>query len=72
MAVVNDLEKGKYQLVDLNTEDVGDWEPSYDTTLWQKKRVLNLFIQKVKQIDGEGKASVGTSPVQVLEWKPVL
>jgi hypothetical protein len=32
--------------------------------------MLNLFVQKVVQIDGEGKANVAPTPVQVFEWAP--
>ncbi|MDN3587583.1 BNR repeat-containing protein [Pedobacter aquatilis] len=59
-----------WKLKDLTTTCVGDWEPSYDTELWKDKRILNLFIQKVTQIDGEGKADIEPSAVQVLKWMP--
>ena len=70
---MNENIKGKDWIIrDLTETEVGDWEPSYDTELWKKRSILNLFIQKVTQVDGEGKASVGASAVQVLEWKPKL
>lgn len=70
MAITDDLVKSKWKVKDLTTVPVGSWEPSYDTELWKDKKVLDLFVQKVVQVDGEGKAAVPPQPVQVLEWKP--
>lgn len=70
IAVNKNISGTNWQVSDLTTESVGDWEPSYDTERWNKKSILNLFIQKVVQVDGEGKANAGSTPVQLLEWKP--
>ena len=56
--------------MDLAAVDLGSWEPTYDTELWKEKRLMNLFVQKVVQVDSEGKADIPPQPVQVLEWKP--
>ncbi|HEY9195616.1 MAG TPA: BNR repeat-containing protein, partial [Mucilaginibacter sp.] len=69
-AVTSDLNSGRWQISDLSTDAVGAWEPTFDTELWRDKKVLNLFVQKVVQVDGEGKADVTPEPVEVLEWKP--
>lgn len=69
VAVNTDLTANKWQIRDLTTTTVGSWEPSYDTELWKNKGVLNLFVQRVVQVDGEGKAEVKPTPVQVLEYK---
>ena len=69
IAVINDLNSDKWQISDLSTESVGAWEPTYDIGLWQDKKVLDLFVQKVVQIDGEGRANIPPQPVQVLELK---
>ncbi|UKT63684.1 BNR repeat-containing protein [Pedobacter mucosus] len=61
-----------WKVSDLTTESVGDWEPTYDTERWNKNKILNLFVQKVIQVDGEGKTNAGPSLIQVLEWKPDL
>lgn len=58
----------KWQIRDLNSTSVGSWEPSYDTELWKEKRILNLFVQRTEQVDGEGKANIPPQIVQVLEW----
>ncbi len=70
MALNNNLNSRNWIVKDLTDTEVGDWEPSYDTELWKHRSVLNLFVQKVTQVDGEGKASIGASDIQVLEWKP--
>jgi hypothetical protein len=70
VAVNNDLITNNWLVNDITEVSVGDWEPSYDTELWKNKKVLDLFVEKVVQVDGEGKATVPPEPVYVLEWKP--
>jgi hypothetical protein len=69
-AICNDLGKMKWNVLDLSSEDEGAWEPSYDTELWKKKHLLHLFVQKVIQVDAEGKGIIGPQMVKVIEWKP--
>ena len=69
-AAIITLKKKKWKLVDLAQNDLGSWEPTYDTELWKDKHFLNLFIEKVVQIDSEGKANVLPQLINVLEWKP--
>lgn len=69
---IRNFKKNKWSVHDLSDASVGSWEPSYDTELWSKKGVLNLFIQNVQQVDGEGKADIPAKMVQVLEWSPNL
>lgn len=71
MALNKDLNKNNWQLMDLSEADVDSWEPSYDTELWKEKNILDLYVQRVTQVDAEGKANIPPQPVQVLEWKPV-
>jgi len=70
VALTNNLAANNWAVSDLSALAVGAWEPTYDTELWKDKKILNLFIQKVVQVDGEGQASITAQPVQVLEWKP--
>ncbi len=70
MAFCDDIEKGKWQIKDLTTFGVASWEPTYETELWKEKRILNLFVQRTEQVDGEGKADIPPQPIRVLEWKP--
>jgi hypothetical protein len=70
VAINNDLKSAKWLIKDLTTVSVGNWEPTYDTELWKDKKILDLFVQKTIQVDGEGQANAGPQPVQVIEWKP--
>lgn len=70
LAITNNISKNQWMISDLTDTSVGSWEPSYDTTLWNDKHILNLFIQKTTQVDGEGHANVAPQPVGVIEWQP--
>lgn len=70
VATIDKIKKGKWKLQDLTEYAVGSWEPTFDTELWKTSGVLNLFVQKVEQVDAEGTADIPPQPVQVLEWKP--
>lgn len=67
MAVCKNIDINKWNIHDLTDFSVGSWEPSFDTELWRNKSQLHIFIQKVDQIDGEGKAEIEPQKVQVLE-----
>lgn len=67
MAICNDIKKNDWIIKDLTNFSVGAWEPSFDTELWRNKGILNVFIQKAEQIDGEGKADVRPEKVQILD-----
>lgn len=58
-----------WQLLDLTTESVGQWEPNYDKEWWAEKKQLHIFSQKVTQIDGEGVKEVAPEPVKIIEVK---
>ncbi len=60
-------QKTDWKIIDLTTNSVGEWEPNYDVALWKNYRQLNIFAQKVSQIDGEGLAQKPPTPVTVLE-----
>jgi hypothetical protein len=63
------LEDNKWIIKDLYHEDIGLWEPSYDTEVWRDKGILHLFLQKTEQADAEGRANIPPQIVQVLEWE---
>ena len=69
IAIGKDIRKQDWSIKDLNVESVGEWEPAFDTELWTTKKRLDLFVQKVAQVDGEGKANAAPTKVQVLTWK---
>lgn len=70
IALNNNIYSNNWKVEDLIQTSVGDWEPSYDTELWKDKQILNMYIQNVTQVDGEGKAAIKPTAVQVLEWEP--
>ncbi|MCZ4222163.1 BNR repeat-containing protein [Pedobacter rhodius] len=72
IAINQNIRTNNWQIEDLTVESVGDWEPSYDTELWKDKTILNLYLQNVIQVDGEGKADTKPTTVNVLQWKPKL
>lgn len=53
LAVSKDINNGEWTISDLTEDDFGQWEPSYDTELWQSRGKLNLFVQQTGQGDGE-------------------
>lgn len=69
VAINTDIRQNNWTIKDLSPHPVGAWEPSYDTELWKNKSILNLYFQKVVQVDLEGNANVLPSPVQVLEYR---
>lgn len=68
--VVSNLKRKMWSVSDLTEGSVGSWEPTFDTELWQERKLLNLFLQNVQQVDGEGKADIEAQPVYVLEFDP--
>lgn len=70
MATAQDIGNSNWKVQTLLKQPVGSWEPTFDTELWKDKGILNLFVQKVIQVDGEGNAKTTPQPVQVIEWKP--
>ena len=72
VATIRDFASGAWTVRDLTETSVGAWEPSFDTELWRRQAVLNLFLQDVTQVDGEGQARRAPSMVKVLEWKPAF
>jgi hypothetical protein len=60
----------RWTVADLDDAALGAWEPTYDSELWRRQGVLHLFVQPVRQVDGEGVASVPPSTVRVLQWQP--
>lgn len=71
-AICSNFPGGSWEVKDLTETGVGSWEPSYDTEFWQKKGILNLFLQKVEQVDGEGVANREPEMVGVLVWNPAV
>lgn len=64
-----DINKKKWKLQDLTTTGVGSWEPTYDSELWKQKKILNVFVQNVEQVDAEGVANNPPQMIYVLQWE---
>ncbi|MFT4204868.1 MAG: BNR repeat-containing protein [Chitinophagaceae bacterium] len=67
VAVSDDLHYTNWTIKDLDTLSVGAWEPTFDTELWKTRQVLDLFVQPVTQVDGEGLANKQPTMVEVWE-----
>ena len=65
-----DLTHPTWTTRDLTDFDVRYWEPSYDHVRWQRDGVLDLFVQRAGQGDGEGLEDIPPQMAQVLEWRP--
>lgn len=63
------LNLNKWIVSDIYQQNVGAWEPSFDTELWRTGKKLNVFVQKVIQVDGEGVAQATPEMVYVLDVK---
>jgi len=59
----------KWTIRDVYQHSVGEWEPTFDTELWRNRKKLHVFVQNVKQIDGEGVAQASPEMVYVLDVK---
>ena len=57
-----------WKTINLSDIPVGQWEPSFDTELWKKKKILHLFVQRTGQGDGEKTENIGPQMVSILEW----
>jgi len=69
VALSRDISKNSWQVKDISEEALGSWEPTYDSELWKEKKILNLFVQRVEQVDAEGKANIPAQMIRVLEVK---
>jgi hypothetical protein len=64
---IGPIRKKSFKVKDVYLENVGSWEPTYDTVLWEEMRKLHVFVQKVTQVDSEGVAEQNSTEVKVLE-----
>ena len=68
--VCKEIGYSAWKALDLNNQSTGQWEPSFDTEIWKKKKVLHLFVQLTGQGDGEKVENIGPQMVYILEWIP--
>jgi hypothetical protein len=70
VAVTDDPAGGVWRTTDLTETEVGMWEPTLDQNLWNRRKMLHLFVQKVGQGDGERLEETPPQMISILEWKP--
>lgn len=70
LAICNDLGKKRWRFMDLTSFSVGMWEPTYDTEIWKRSKILHIYLQKVGQGDAEQTRDIPPQDVSILEWKP--
>jgi hypothetical protein len=70
MAISDDIMGSEWRVTDLSTQNLGSWEPTFDTELWRTKHIINLFTQYTEQVDGEGKSVILPQMISVLTCKP--
>lgn len=70
MAIASASDLKHWSHSDLTQSPVGSWEPTFDIDLWKKRQILNLFVQRTEQADGEGMTNLAPQLISVLEWEP--
>jgi hypothetical protein len=67
MNVCYDIDADTIQLFVFDVTDfsVDDWEPTYDIDLWKDSLQLDVFVQRMKQGDGETLSDLSAQPVYV-------
>ena len=67
VAINKNINKENWSYTDITTAAYGQWELSYDTALWNKKRKLHLFLRQTAQGDGEKTEVLVPQMVKILE-----
>lgn len=70
LAINKNLKRNTWEIKDLLPDNVGSWEPSFDTELWKDKGILSIYVQKSDQADLEGQTKTPAQKVKVLNWRP--
>jgi hypothetical protein len=70
IGICENLQRNRWRFEDLTDFSVGMWEPSYDTELWNREKILHVFIQNTGQGDGETMVDIPPQDIAILEWKP--
>ncbi|WP_367913941.1 BNR repeat-containing protein [Leadbetterella sp. DM7] len=67
LAINKNLRRNKWKIKDLLPDNVGSWEPTFDTELWKDRQILSIFIQKTDQADLEGRTDMPAQRVKVAD-----
>jgi hypothetical protein len=69
LQVAYSTHRTNWKFLELTTEPVGDFEPTFDWHLWDRENKLAVLYQPVGVVWDGSKSTVGeTVPVAVLEW----
>lgn len=69
VAINSNLRKNRWKFRYLTRSSVGLWEPTFDTELWKNNKIINLFVQRVEQGDGETTRELSGQKAAVLHYK---
>lgn len=67
VAIIPRIGKSAYHILSLTNQNLGDWEPSYDTERWKREKVISLFTQEVIQKDGEGLQPTAPTAIEIVD-----
>jgi len=70
VAISQDQQRKKWRIKELTRDSFEQWEPSVDSVLWKREKVIHLFLQKVIQKDRDVLLEIPPQMVSVLEWMP--
>ena len=67
LAINKNLRRNAWKIKDLLPDNVGSWEPSFDTELWKERKILSLYVQRSEQADLEGRTETPPQKVKVVD-----
>ncbi len=67
LAINKNLRRNRWKIKDLLPDNVGSWEPSFDTELWKEQQILSLYVQRSDQADLEGRSEMPPQTVKVVD-----
>jgi hypothetical protein len=70
IAICDNLKKKNWQFVDLTDFSVGLWEPTYDTEVWKRLKILHVYLQNAGHGDECKIENIPPQDISILEWTP--
>lgn len=67
MAYCEDIENPEWGIIDLTDFSVDSWEPSIDMDRWKRDNVLDIYVQKAGQGDGEQNVEMEPQMAYIIE-----
>jgi len=71
LAYCNDISNPNWRIVNLTNYSVESWEPTIDMDRWKRENILDIYVQRSYQGDGETTVDVKEQDAYVIEvlWK---